>query len=400
MRVLFFADSFDKYGAQKSLREIVAYFAKKGVQCLVVAPGSGPTAADLRNAGASVSCMRHWARLLPGKGAFAVLIWIIKLLMNICQFLAMIGMYRPAVVYTNCCHSAAAAIAAKIAGVPHIWHIRTNFKTSPYKPTAHINWLAKALDLLSDRIVFVSRLALASVYPNDCPKAVTVHNGIDTDVFRPRVLDGADGRSVNNKDLCVRLGFFGAVRHIKGLDILLRAIALVRENHANICLDVWGDLLAYDGPEYMEYVKELCAGLGISDLVRFNGYCEKTSSVLPDYDLIVVPSRTESFSRVTLEAMSCGVPVVAAACGGPEELIEDGVTGRIVPVEDHKALAKAIIGVLEDPVHATSMANAARKKAQAQFDLTAQLNKILNLICEVSQKHPIKRPRLYRGSEI
>ena len=146
-----------------------------------------------------------------------------------------------------------------------------------------------------------------------------------------------------------RLLFVGTIRHVKGLDVLVRALAVLRKTRPAITLIVVG------GAFYRAYARDerdvrvLVSALGLDDRVRFLG--ERSASAVADEmrqsAMLVVPSRRETFSLVTAEALACGIPVVATRCGGPEEIVTPDV-GRLVAVDDVDALGAGIEAVLDE----------------------------------------------------
>jgi glycosyltransferase involved in cell wall biosynthesis len=90
---------------------------------------------------------------------------------------------------------------------------------------------------------------------------------------------------------------------------------------------------------------------------------------LADSDLFVLPSLSEGISITLLEAMAAGLPAVATDVGGNREVIRDGETGLLVPVEDAAALASAMLSVLTDPVQARRMGAAGRERVDADFNI-------------------------------
>ena len=127
-------------------------------------------------------------------------------------------------------------------------------------------------------------------------------------------------------------------------------------------------LMVGDGPD--RSVAELQARqLGISDRVHFLGSQDALEKLLPCADLFVLPSRYESFGLAALEAMACGVPVLATNSGGLPEVIDDGANGRLVPVGDVETMAEAAFWILGDKERHATMAAAAREKAKASFTL-------------------------------
>ena len=136
----------------------------------------------------------------------------------------------------------------------------------------------------------------------------------------------------------------------------MRAICYLRENggvEKNLCLAViGGDLEDNDGEESedMRLLNQLRDEYGLQDMVTFLG--KRNQDSLPYYysaaEMVIMPSHYESFGMVALEAMACGTPVIASLVGGLIHLVEDGVTGYHVPVDDPIALSERIFGLLQD----------------------------------------------------
>ena len=140
-----------------------------------------------------------------------------------------------------------------------------------------------------------------------------------------------------------QLLFVGLVRRVKGLDVLVRALGHLLPDHPQLRLAVVGATFfrAYKREE--AEVHALVTSLGLRDHVTFLGELEpaKVASLMRRSALLVVPSRRETFSLVTAEALASGTPVVATRCGGPEEIITPD-TGELAGVDDPQALAVAI----------------------------------------------------------
>jgi GalNAc-alpha-(1->4)-GalNAc-alpha-(1->3)-diNAcBac-PP-undecaprenol alpha-1,4-N-acetyl-D-galactosaminyltransferase len=136
----------------------------------------------------------------------------------------------------------------------------------------------------------------------------------------------------------------GRLTRQKGFDILLRAFAACRADKLDWYLVVLGE------GEERGPLEGLAAELGLESSVRFPGYVSNASGVLRSADLFVLSSRYEGFPNALLEAMSCGVPVIAADCrSGPAAIVRDGVDGILVPAEDVSALTTAMRTLMERP---------------------------------------------------
>jgi len=380
MRILFVSHSHAPGGAQSCLGELVSHCVSAGDECAVIGPRSGPWLDQYQRLGVPVIRI-PLADIFRGSG----LLWrakvLLRLVLNVLQIAMTIRRFHPDLVYTNTSTIPAGAIAAKLMKVRHIWHVHENLSTLPVPYAAGMSTLRRMITGFSDRIVFVSQCAMNGFYPQRCDKAVSIHNGVDVDRFQ-RCLAGkdSDGRHVGATD-GIRLGFVGALSPVRGVDVLLEAFALLKNEHPHLVLHLWGT----GKPEYIQHVSELAKLFGVPDSVKLMGYARNVAEIMPDYDVLVVPSRSESFSRVALEAMAAGVPLVATRCGGPEDYVEDGVTGRLVAVGDVHQLADAVDWVLKNPEQSQKMAQRAQQKVRTDFRLEDKLREIRAIIQQVVQ---------------
>lgn len=158
------------------------------------------------------------------------------------------------------------------------------------------------------------------------------------------------------------------VTHVSNFRLLKRVEDVVR-----IFARVRGEMpaklhLAGDGPE-RSHVEALVSLLGLADEVTFFGERVDVTKVLQGSDVFLLPSETESFGLGALEAMACGVPVVASNVGGRPEVVQDGETGFLAAVGDIEAMAKHVRDLLADPDLHARMSRAARSRAEEHFQL-------------------------------
>jgi D-inositol-3-phosphate glycosyltransferase len=149
--------------------------------------------------------------------------------------------------------------------------------------------------------------------------------------------------------------FVGRIEPLKGIKTLLRAIAHLSQNgktEKDLCLAVIGGEIDEqgNGSEEMNVLQQLRGEYGLEDMVTFLG--KRSQDSLPYYysaaEMVIMPSHYESFGMVALESMACGTPVIASQVGGLIHLVEDGVTGYHVPVDDPVALSLRISSLLGD----------------------------------------------------
>lgn len=125
-------------------------------------------------------------------------------------------------------------------------------------------------------------------------------------------------------------------------------------------------LLVGDGPERSR-VEQRCRGCDMCDDITFVGNLTRVEEILTGADLFVLPSRIESFGLSALEAMACGVPVIATNVGGVPEVVRDGIDGHLFAVGDVDAMAAAAVALLRDEVRWKTMSEAARTRALNDF---------------------------------
>jgi len=181
-----------------------------------------------------------------------------------------------------------------------------------------------------------------------------IHNFVDTDRFQPTDHKPWHQRG-NDERIIVHASNF---RPVKRLADVVRAFAAIqRELPARL-------LLLGDGPD-REHALAVAGDLGCRHKVEHVGVRDDLERILPEADLFLSASQTESFGLSMLEAMSCGVPCISTAVGGVAEVIGD--TGRLVPFADPDAMARAAVEVLSDADGYDALAKAARQRAIEHF---------------------------------
>jgi glycosyltransferase involved in cell wall biosynthesis len=186
-------------------------------------------------------------------------------------------------------------------------------------------------------------------------KAVLRYSGIDAELLRRdrRTIEPVPGLPESRP----RIGVVGRLSIQKGHSDLLEALAIVRQSRS---VDL---LIIGSGPLEGE-LRQTTAALGLQDCVHFLGSRNDVFDLLPQLDLIVLPSLWEGFPTVLLEAMALSVPVVATDVSGSRELVKTGKTGILVPPRAVLRLAEAISEQLSKPEEAQRMARTARQHVE------------------------------------
>jgi len=185
--------------------------------------------------------------------------------------------------------------------------------------------------------------------------------GVDHAFFSPGDQGGAR-QALGLGDHPVLL-FVGRIQPLKRLDVAIRALAALADQRA--VLVVVGGPSGVEGDSELAHIRGLIHELGVADRVRF--VPPQPHHLLSTWyraaDVVVVPSRSESFGLVALEAAACGTPVVAAAVGGLTTLVDDGRTGFLVDDADPATYADRIASILDDPRLALELSRAAAETA-------------------------------------
>ncbi len=280
-------------------------------------------------------------------------------------------------------------------GVPRVWHARRNTEmlaglalrvllrrdlrllftsASQRHHSRYTRWLVARMD----RVVATSaRSAAFLARPSDI-----VHHGIDTAMFRPGDRDAARARLGLPEGVLV--GCYGRVRAQKGTDLFVSALLALHARHPGAT----GVILGRATGGHRAFERDLrarVAAAGAPPRIVFAG--EVPVDAMPDWyralDLFVAPQRWEGFGLTPLEAMACGVPVVATGAGAFDEMVVDGETGLLVPRDDPDALTAAVDAALSDLERLARWGAAGRARVEAAFDLEVEAARLVAIYTEM-----------------
>ena len=175
-----------------------------------------------------------------------------------------------------------------------------------------------------------------------------------------------------------------AIEHIKGIDTILQAVALLRQRKIEVVFAHIGGLRSntQEQQQYADLLKQMVVDLDIKDNVVWLGRRSDVQDILPMADLYVHPSRSEGLGSVLLEASVAGLPLVGSIVGGIPEIVQHNVNGLLINADNTEQLADAIEQVLMTKY---TYGEKAREMVYQTFDQTRQAHKLLNLYNVVTQ---------------
>lgn len=229
--------------------------------------------------------------------------------------------------------------AAALARIPWIWHV-------------HATGSSAAIDRVFRRLA--RRCVVASA-------GAAVHLGGTGHARIPPALPEVPGAvPVGAPGAPPRLVAAGRLHPVKGYDVLVEAAAHLAERHRGLTVDVHGAEQAGSEAHARDLQRSISAR-GLEEVVHLRGHRDRPWETWAGAHAYVLPSREEAFGLALLEAMACGLPVVATSTAGPSDIVDDGRTGLLVPPGDPAALTAAVEQLLADPAGAAHMGQAARR---------------------------------------
>lgn len=329
-----------------------------------------------------------WYRLWNPAHAGRLLIAGLKFPSSVKAAQALFKEFRPDIVHLNSVVLVPAAIAAHRLGIPLVWHVRESVVDG------HLGlrrrWISRQLLTRPNAVIFLSASDMERL--GSSHRWHVIPNSVDFSELGEAVSKpDARGRLEIPVDAKVVL-FLGGYSPIKGPTVLLRSLPQVAAAIPGLhCLFVGAHAQSKEFvPRLARRLLPLIGLATPSQRVQYElsrirtpvtilGWRDDINDLFAASDVLAVPSTQPHFSRPTIEAAARRVPVVGSRLGGVSDLVDDGITGRLVDPNSPEALASALIEVLADEQHASALAGAAFERAIQRFDQEAQVRKITEL---------------------
>ena len=347
-KIIYLNPTSEVGGAERSLLDLLKHLDKEKYRPVVCIPSEGKLMWEARRIGVETKVIPLHPEISKlsrenGNRYFYQLLSIPwYLLPTIIKMARFVRSKDVDMIVTNGikCHFIGSMVSS-LTGSKLIWHVRDLVEKG---------WLKWALRFMGgyfpDKIITNSS-AVGGIFPGN-KKKETVYNGIDLSHFRP----GINGKKIRSEFKVGRdtklNGTIGHLAPLKGYEELTDAmVGLVREG-CDVKLAIVGEAIYQNSNSYKQRLLSLVYSKGLKDRVIFVGFREDIPDLLASFDVFVLPSRSEGFGRVNLEAMAMGKPIIASNLSGFADVLTYGIEGLLVPPCDDEGLAQALTSLITD----------------------------------------------------
>lgn len=386
MKILSVNNSSDIYGASRCLLRLMRRFVAAGHQVHVVLPADGPLRGLLESEGIQVHLCPRLAVL--DRASFSSPVGMLRFLYAMpassLWLMRVISKHHIDLVHTNTAVLPSPAIAARLSGRPHVWHIREFF--SEFGSVWKI--FERFMISFSHTVISISQSVRDQFNPALREKITVIYDGLEQDEH-PHLAEQAAAFRARFASHEVLIGVIGRIKwHRKGQEVLVKAAGMLRERYPQVHYVIIGT----STPENMDHttrLKALISDLNLQDRITFAGEIEDISPVQAALDISVVPSiQAEPFGMVVIESMAMRTAVVGSRCGGIEEQIVDGISGLLFPPGDETALAIALERLILQPETRRQIAEAGYQRVQQHFLMDRTFTETETLFAHICGQQP------------
>ncbi|MDO8369560.1 MAG: glycosyltransferase family 4 protein [Candidatus Nitrotoga sp.] len=392
--ILIIASRSDIAGGENYLLSCLKYMDRNRYHPIVWLPGDGVFRTALEKAGVEYMIEPvNYGWLKPPKPWYEFLSGLPGRVRRIAD---LIRERDIRLVHTNSNMILEGALAARVAGVPHLYLAHIDFQSNmPLYQRFQLDAASFAglMGDLSDGIIAVSHHVARSLCPPLDPDRIrVVHNGLELDKFDQALAqrNGSLRRELGLPADAAVITAAGRITEDKGFDILLEAAAIVHDAHPDAHFLIAGGL---DSPDYQRQLTERIVQLGLGTHVHFLGLRKDLPRVLTESDIFLLTSRREGHPYVLLEAMACECAVVASRCGGVDETVIEGETGFVVEIGDVTTTANRLDRLLSNPELRNVMAHKGLERVKLSFTALQTADGLFKMYDEL-----LSRPALQPGS--
>jgi len=382
MKVLFVSHVSNKYGAGRSLLDLIDGLLEKGVSCYVVLPEPGPMEAELEHRRVEYQLIPFRPWVSTDRRAWQRLLHIRSNLRTLPVIAAKARSWQADIIYTNSSVTPVGALAALLIRKPHIWHI-TEFGEEDFNLSFDFGstFSMMVIDRLSFRVIVVSEALRRKYLEYMAPDRVKL-------VYNPATLGNAASRrdsassGGSRQDAPPSVAIIGFLHPQKGQMDAVLAVAKLANQGVKVRLSIVGD----GEQPYLDRLKQAVAQKGIQEWVCFAGYRDDVAPVMESSDAILVCSRAEAFGRVTVEAMLSRKPVIGTRSGATPELVKEGFNGLLYEPGHYEELAERIKYLIDHPQQARQMGQNGFLLASTKFTRQRYADAVYGVLQQAQQQ--------------
>jgi len=350
--------------------QVGKHLMKDGFYFTVAMPAGDKTAARLLwETGLSCYQLRNFKKL-PRRtnivtGFHWVLHWLFYFIPGMISLIRLIKKENIEIVLADGALSLQVPLAAKLSGAKLVWRLSDLVAPKWFRVL-----LGPFLYFLPDELTACSKaagrhyLGEKGILDGRC---ILIYPPVDTNKFHPDYNVVKYRKEFNLKPDEKVVGIVAHINPAKGYEYFVPAVKLIKDKFPNIKFLVVGKRLETQ-KDYWQRIQALIAKFELEKDFILTGERVDIPELMNLMDVFVLPSVSESFSRAAAEAMACTKPVVATRVGGVPEVVEDGKTGILVPPKDPKAIAEAVLYLLNHPEKAKEMGLKGRQRVIELFD--------------------------------
>lgn len=360
-------------GGQFSLLGLLQNIDREQFKPLLVCPFEGSLTTKAKELGITVEIVPMEA--LTGNPT--------NVLRALSRLIRLINRTQPALIHANTSRSMFyAGLSARKWGIPTIWHVRVIDSEG---------WYDRLLAGLSTKIIVISEAVMKRfqwLHTRKPDKLKMIYNGVDIDAFHPDIKADHIREEFNILMRSPIVGIVGNLLEWKGQRYFIQAAAEI----AKVIPDA-KFLIVGDG-EDKGYLENLCHRLGLDACVFFTGRRYDIPQLMAAMDVIIHASvDAEPFGRVVIEGMAMGKVVVATNAGGVREIVENGVTGFLIPSRNSSVMAEIVAQAIKDPARRRDVGINARRHVERYFSIQEHTRQVENLYRQIMNQRQVKVSR-------
>ncbi len=364
--VLYILNGSSMGGANRSLSVLLAGLDRSRFRPLALLPTRGPFVERLRQLEVPARFMT-----LPWLGRYNAqlsghLKRAVRNTRNMHRIRRLMKEQKVRLVHTNTIFPLGGALAAKISSLPHVWHLREGLDTPQYNlrfGRAASRFLIAAL---SDRMICISDyVRRTSVPPKAASRAVVIPNALEE--IPPLHIRGSPTSPV--------VGAVGLIGSKKRTRLFVEAAASIARAFPEARFIVVGEPTAGE-ESLLEACRARVSELGLEKRFEWTGFLPDPRPLYDRMDLLLHPGVHEAFGRVLIEAMARGIPVVSVDSGAVPEVVENNLSGLIVPADDLERFAAAAVKCLSDAELYAALARGARSRTVGRFQAAEHVHRV------------------------